>query len=123
MDTKKTLKGRQPFALQAARGSFLAPFLSILAIIFLGRFAHEYRVISDILVFSINVFGLVLGIGALLGVRKHGARAILPQVLIGFVLSGLLLFLWYTNFIRTITAPRGSVGSEKHVNYVTRGLP
>jgi len=87
-------------ALTAARGSFLAPSISLLIIICLGRLAHGGRVLSDVLVLLVNVFGLGLGIAALFGIRKYGARAILPQVLIGFVLSGLLLSMWCINFCR-----------------------
>jgi len=43
--------------------------------------------------------GFIFGIIAIFGVRKHGAKGILAPASIGLLINGLLLFIFFTNFL------------------------
>jgi acyl carrier protein len=45
------------------------------------------------------VAGLVLGVIALSGIRKYGAKGILAPAVVGIGINGLLLFIFVTNFV------------------------
>ena len=47
----------------------------------------------------ILVLGLLLGITALFGIPKYGARGILGSALVGIAANGLLVFIFVTNFM------------------------
>ena len=45
------------------------------------------------------IIGLVLGVVALFGIRKHGTKGILAPALVGILINGLLLFIFVSNFV------------------------
>lgn len=85
------------FAHQAAKASWT----SVVIICILGAFGRGVGapVLIELLSLFLILVGLVFGLVALLGVRKHGAKGILVPAIIGIALNGLLLFIFITNFL------------------------
>ena len=83
------------------------------------------RVILELVALLLIIGGLVLGIVALFGIRKHGAKGILAPALVGIVINGLLLLIFITNFLAararaqrgasTTTPPGAAVSSAVSV--------
>jgi hypothetical protein len=98
---------KSPFAVQAAKASWIAPLLTIL-LGFAGQAISAGKAntppetvravalaiggISVIIVLA----GLMLGILALFGIRKHGIKGILMPSIIGILLSCGWLYLLFT---------------------------
>lgn len=57
------------------------------------------RTVLESLALALICSGLVLGVIALLGIRKHGSQKLLLPALIGMTANGLLLFIFVTNFL------------------------
>jgi len=57
------------------------------------------------------VVGLFLGIIALFGIRKHGARGVLAPALVGIATNGVLLFIFATNFFAARAKARANMGA------------
>jgi len=85
------------FAHQAAKGSWASAVIVILLLAFGGRTGA--RVIIELVALLLIVAGLVLGIVALFGIRKRGAKGILAPALVGIIINGLLLLIFVTNFL------------------------
>jgi hypothetical protein len=98
---------KPPFAFQAAKASWLAPLIAIglgiagtvMLPIHPGmeeeavHTARIGKVVIGLIAVAIVLVGVVLGVLALFGVRKHGARGILAPSLIGLLLSSGYLYL------------------------------
>jgi hypothetical protein len=85
------------FPQQAAKASWASAVVVFLLLAFGGHVAS--RLILDRIALLLILAGLVLGITALFGIRKHGAKAILAPALVGIIVNGLLLFIFVTNFL------------------------
>jgi hypothetical protein len=74
---------------QAAKGSWH----SVVIVFVLGVFSRPARaeVAFESISFFVMVVGLVLGVIALFGIRKHGRKGILTPAIVGIVLNALLL--------------------------------
>ena len=88
---------KQPFTLQAAKGSLYSPIIVILIVVF-GKYVAA-RLIVEVAALIIILGGLGLGISALFGIPKHGLVKILPSALISMTINGFLLFVFVTNFL------------------------
>ncbi len=94
------LDKKQPttaFAYQAAKASWVGPIF----IFFIFVFGHQVkaRVVLELIALVLMAAGFCLAIAALFGIRKYGRKGILAPALVGFVLNGLLLFIFITNFL------------------------
>lgn len=85
------------FAHQAAKASWASAVIVFFLVAFGGRTGA--RVILELVALFLIVAGLVLGIIALFGIRKHGMKGILAPALVGMVINGLMLFIFVTNFV------------------------
>jgi hypothetical protein len=83
-------------AQQAANGSWASPLIIFLLLV-LGRNVASPLVL-DLIGLLLLLTGLSLGIAALFGIRKHGAKGILAPAVVGIVINGLLLLIFATNF-------------------------
>ena len=99
---------KPPFAVQAAKASWIAPLLAIGLGIAGTTFAsgdsrtdpETLRTIALILggiCAVIVVAGLVFGVTALFGIRKHGVKGILLPAIIGILLCCGWLYLAYSS--------------------------
>ena len=57
------------------------------------------RVAIELLALALIVLGLIFGVIALFGIRKHGSQKLLLPALIGLTANGLLIFIFITNFL------------------------
>jgi acyl carrier protein len=57
------------------------------------------RVILEYVALFLILVGLILGVIALAGIRKHGTKGILAPALVGIAINGLLLFIFVSNFM------------------------
>ena len=57
------------------------------------------KVVLELSVLALILLGLILGVIALLGIKKHGTQKLLLPSLIGMTANGLLLFIFITNFL------------------------
>ena len=107
-----------PFARQAAKASWLAPFIAIVMGFFGNALANSNpdgpssRTVSLVvgaLALIIVLAGLILGVLALFGIKKHGARGILVPAIVGIVLSSGYLYLLISAIliVRRIVEERG----------------
>jgi len=103
-----SMNEKPPFAVQAAKASWIAPLMAIVLGIAGTTFAsgdshtdpETLRTIALILggiCGVIVVAGLVFGIAALFGIRKHGAKGILLPSIIGILLCSGWLYLVYNS--------------------------
>ena len=94
------LGNQQPaksIAHQAAKASWLCPIVLIL-LLSLGRNVAD-AVILDLIALFLMVVGLLLGIAAVIGISKYGAKGILAPAICGILINGLLLSIFVTNFL------------------------
>jgi hypothetical protein len=85
------------FAHQAAKGSWVCAALIFGVIAFGSR--TSAKLIIDLVSLLLMVVGLLSGIIALFGIRKHGIRGILAPALVGIAINGLFAFIFVTNFV------------------------
>lgn len=85
-----------PFAFQAAKCSWASSVIVFFLLVFSSTGA---KVILELIALLLILAGLSLGIIALFGIRKHGAKGILAPALVGIVINGLLLFIFINNFL------------------------
>ncbi len=79
----------------AARGSWVS-FVALIVISLLHNRQHEsvrMRLLNGALELVLLVLGPTLGILAVVRIRKHGPRHLLPEAMIGLVLNGLVWLL------------------------------
>jgi hypothetical protein len=99
-----------PFAKQAAKASWVAPLVAIVLGIAARAIIEGNRdmdvetvrsifVIVGAIAILIAALGLVLGLVALFGISKHGARGILIPSVIGILLSSAYLYLVVSTFL------------------------
>lgn len=84
-------EAKQSFVHQAARFSFWAPLTAVAIGFFTSSFGQTERLIIGGINLVLVLAGFVLGVVALFGIRRHGARGILAYSLCGVVLNGLIL--------------------------------
>jgi hypothetical protein len=96
-----------PFAFQAAKASWMAPLVAIALGIAgnsmlqsgsnLGEEGADTirtgKIIMALIAFAIVLVGVVFGVIALFGIKKHGGKGILLPSIIGLLLSGGYLYL------------------------------
>lgn len=93
----------KPLAVQAAKGSWVAPLLALGVSMFgssmiKGPAARDVAGVLILLILGLCALGVVLGITALCGVKNHGSRGIVVPAVIGLLLSGGFLYLNYALF-------------------------
>jgi hypothetical protein len=78
---------------QAAKASWLAPVIAIIANFFLrnARELDQRAAIMGLFLVALYGLGLILGVLAMTGIPKHGRRGILIPALIGVVLNAGIL--------------------------------
>jgi hypothetical protein len=86
------------FSHQAAKASWVTAVLVFVLSAFGGQ-AGGARVLIELIALLLMVIGFILGIVALLGIRKHGVKGILAPALIGLIINGLLIFIFISNFL------------------------
>ena len=94
--------GKPPFARQAATCSWLAPLLVLGVNFYTLLSAGQSRVVSFVIVIVTCLLlpaGLILGIIALAGVKRHGRDGILQPAIAGVILSSLSLALVIFSFV------------------------
>jgi len=57
------------------------------------------KLVIEFIALAFMVVGLILGVIALFGIRKHGTKQILAPALVGIIIHGLLLSIFITNFL------------------------
>jgi lipopolysaccharide export LptBFGC system permease protein LptF len=85
------------FAHQAAKVSWVCPIIVFVLVPLGGQVAA--RVIIELIALLLIIVGLVFGVIALSGIRKHGSKGILAPAIVGIIINGLLLFIFITNFL------------------------
>jgi hypothetical protein len=85
------------FAHGAAKGSWLCTILALI-LFQIGRRTGQV-VIFELVGLLAIMAGLLLGVIALFGIPKYGAKGILGSALTGIAINGLLILIFVTNFI------------------------
>jgi hypothetical protein len=93
------------FPHQAAKASWVCAVIVFLLVAFGGRTGA--KAILELVALVIMAIGSLLGIVALFGIPKHGAKGILAPALVGIILNGLLIFIFVTNFMATRAKAQG----------------
>lgn len=121
---------KPPLAHQLAKASWLAPILVVLMNSMLASALREHTSASGAVVSTlIGVFlltvGLVAGVAAFPGIRKHGRKGILIPATIGTLVCAVLLVIVATNFSAALSKARSSSVSEMEetVRELNAGLP
>jgi hypothetical protein len=91
----ETTEGK-PFAHQAAKASWASALILMLIFAFAGRLAS--RLVLDVVALFLVSAGFLFGLLALFGIPKHGAKGIFAPAIVGLLINGLLLFIFFTNF-------------------------
>ena len=110
MDTSPPQAPRQqPAALanRAAKASWVCAVAIVILVMFGSRAAAQF--IVERVALLLMVVGLFLGIIALFGIRKGGARDVLTPALAGIACNGLLLFIFASNFFAARATARASM--------------
>ena len=81
---------------QAAKSSWAS---GVLVIILLAVGRRVAPVFVEFAALTLIGVGVICGIAALLGIRKHGAKGILAPALLGLVINGFLAFIFISNFL------------------------
>ena len=81
---------------QAAKGSWAS---GVIVVILLAVGRRAAPVIVEFGALALIAVGLICGISALFGIRKHGAKGILAPALLGLVIHGFLAFIFVSNFL------------------------
>ncbi len=97
------------FAHEAAKASWASAVILFVLLMLGGRTGS--RVILDLVALQLIAAGFVLGIVALFGIRKHGAKGILAPALVGIIINGLLLFIFATNFFAARAKAKRNAGA------------
>ena len=101
MDTStppaSTPSPKTAFAFQAAKASWVSAVVVFFLITIGGRTGG--KALIELLALLLIFVGLVLGVIALFGVRRHGTKGILAHSLAGILINGLLIFIFVTNFL------------------------
>jgi hypothetical protein len=97
------------FVHQAAKASWVCSAIIFVLVMFGSR--TDARLIVERVALLLMVVGLLLGIIALFGIRKHGARGILSPALAGIAANGLLLFIFATNFFAARAKALGNMNT------------
>ena len=110
----------QPFAIQAAKASWVAPLLATaLSFSVKTMLRGDTRIdpqtnqivwiVVGVIVILIVASGLILGVAALFGLKKHGWRGILIPSLVGIVLCSGYLYLLVSAvlLVRRLAEERG----------------
>ena len=87
---------KSAFAHQAAKGSWVSAVL-VFAVLAFGRNSIA-PVVLDLIALLLIVLGLVLGVVALFGLPRYGAKGILGPALAGILINGLLASIAFCNF-------------------------
>ena len=103
MVTDSDKNSAKPFALQAARCSWIAPLVAIGVLAFVNTATPIAKLITEIVILLLSLLGLLLGVGSLFGIRRHGIKGILVPALAGVIISGLLISIWVLNFVQAAT--------------------
>ena len=90
-------------AVQAARCSWIIPLVAIGVLAFANTTTPIAKLITDIVVLLLSLAGLLIGLGSLFGIRRHGVKEILVSALAGIIISGLLISMWILNFVQAAT--------------------
>ena len=85
------------FAHGAAKGSWVCTIVAVV-LFQIGKRVGQ-PVIFELAGLLVIVVGLLLGIIALFGIPKYGAKGILGSALVGIAANGLLVFIFVTNFM------------------------
>ncbi len=90
---------RRAFAHQAARGSWIAPFVGA----FLGTFVRRSfgAGVYDLVMVLFVLSGIALGVIGIAGIPRYGRKGILAPAIIGLTLNGLLVTIFVSNFFAT----------------------
>jgi hypothetical protein len=86
------------FAHLAAKLSWGCP-ASIFLLSIVSRQAGVPPIILDLVALVLMLAGFSFGIIALFGISRHGRKGVLAPAIVGFVLNGLLLSIFVTNFM------------------------
>jgi len=86
-------QSKPSFFQQAAKASWLAPIVAVVANLLLRNLDKfdERQAIIGIMLLLLYGLGLTLGIVAMAGISKHGRRGILVPALIGILVNGAIL--------------------------------
>ena len=92
---------KKPFAVQAARASFLAPIIAfVCGIVVKGAIVNSHMQIPRIVNIITGscgclliLLGFVLGIVALFGIRRHGKKEILGYAIAGLCINGIIIIM------------------------------
>jgi hypothetical protein len=119
------MEEKVPFAVQAAKASWAAPLLAI-AIGFFARTVssdpetgRSIMLVVGLISLVLVLAGLVLGVVAMFGIRKHGIKGILFPSIIGIALCSLWLYLLYA----AIQAARQAAERAEQRTAVQTSLP
>jgi hypothetical protein len=94
---------------QAAKASWVCAVAIFILVTFGSRTAAQ--LIVERVALLLMAVGLLLGIIALFGIRKHGARGILVPALVGIATNGVLLFIFATNFFAARARARANMSA------------
>jgi hypothetical protein len=95
---------------QAAQASWMAPIVGVALNVSnalsvpQGRHTRGEMLFIGWASFAIYIFGLVLGIAALVLMRKYGRAGILVPAIIGVVINGLLVFAFTAIILMALSA-------------------
>lgn len=87
-------KQKVPFAQQAAKASLFAPLIAIVVNLFTIQIKQDSKSAALIITTTCSLMiiaGLIFGIIALFGIRKHGKTGILWRSILGLLLNGFLI--------------------------------
>lgn len=94
-------------AQRAARASWVCTII-IWVLVTVGAYSG-LQLIFEPIALLLMIAGIVLGIVALFGLRRHGPKDILGPALAGILMNGALIFIFVTNF----TAARSKALRER----------
>jgi hypothetical protein len=121
-----TISDDTGFAHGAAKGSWVCTVIAVVLFQIGKRTGHP--VVFELAGLLVIVVGLLLGVIALFGIPRYGAKGILGSALVGIAANGLLVFIFVTNFMaarakaqRTASdAPPAIVSVVSHAHKATR---
>ncbi len=87
-------------------------------ILFGGR--TEAKAVIELVAFLLMVVGFALGVIALFGIRKYGAKQILAPALLGMLIHGLLLSIFIPNFLAARAKARERTSSLTLPGFVVK---
>jgi len=57
------------------------------------------QVVIELVALLLMITGLILGIVALAGIPRHGAKGVRAPALVGIIINSLLIFIFVTNYM------------------------